>query len=187
MIIGIDASLTNTGIVEVLPNGGIESSTVWSPKVKGVERLDWFRQQFTSFFKRKDRTENIECVVLEGYAYAAFVGRAFDIGELGGLIKLCVYDTKCPLYIVTPTQLKKYITGKGKGPKDQVFHSACTKWTYEFQTTHEAEAYGLARIGLDILNVLKASGDSEELVISKVYKTFEKEVIKAVIKGKANE
>jgi crossover junction endodeoxyribonuclease RuvC len=111
------------------------------------------------------------------------MGRVFDIAELGGIVKFQLYQTKQAFCTPTPTQLKKYATGKGGGPnagKDQVCLHVFKNWGFEPIDNNEGDAYTLSRIALAL------SGFDTAL------KAYQKEVIEQiqnppVKKGKKNE
>jgi Holliday junction resolvasome RuvABC endonuclease subunit len=73
------------------------------------------------------------------------------LGELGGVVKLSLYEyfiepeLAHPL-IVPPTSLKKYVTGKGRVEKNQILLQVYKKWDVEFNNDNAADSYGLARI-----------------------------------------
>jgi len=72
--------------------------------------------------------------------------------SLGGIVKLSLYsyfnnrDGQYPL-IVPPTNLKKYVTGKGNGvSKSQMLLQVYKKWGVEFNDDNAADSYGLAHL-----------------------------------------
>ena len=54
---------------------------------------------------------------LEGYAYAA-KGRVFSIAEATGLLKNALWLNEIETDIITPTEVKKFATGKGNASKE---------------------------------------------------------------------
>jgi hypothetical protein len=60
--------------------------------------------------------------MIEGYAYAA-TGRVFDIGENTGILKYKIWNSRIPLKVATPTQIKKFATGSGSATKDSMYAS----------------------------------------------------------------
>jgi Holliday junction resolvasome RuvABC endonuclease subunit len=73
-------------------------------------------------------------------------------GELGGIVKLSLYSyfNDCqgqyPL-IVPPTNLKKYVAGKGNGvSKSQMLLHVYKKWDAEFTDDNAADSYALAHL-----------------------------------------
>jgi len=59
-------------------------------------------------------------VALEGYAFGA-KGRVFDIAESTGILKFKMFEEKTKWFSVTPTEIKKFATGKGNASKDMMY------------------------------------------------------------------
>lgn len=172
-IIGLDLSLTNTGYVILNCEGVILESGVIKSKKNGVKRLAEISETIGALVDMN----NIAFAIIEGYAFSPNGGRSFSIGELGGVIKSDLHDYYVPFYVVAPTSLKKFATGKGNAPKSHIEKEVYKRWNVEFKTEHEIDAYVLARIGLSICNKGKY-----ELT------KWQKDVIKVVLedKGKRN-
>ena len=69
------------------------------------------------------------------------------LGELGGMVKLTLLDFGIYPLIVPPTNLKKYVTGKGNGiSKSQMLLQVYKKWDAEFTDDNAADSYALARL-----------------------------------------
>ena len=87
-----------------------------------------------------------EChVAMEGYSHGSKFNREI-LGELGGIVKLAIYDVfkKEPL-IVPPTVLKKYVTGKGTASKTQMIEHVNSRWGTHFDNDNLADSYALAQ------------------------------------------
>ena len=59
-------------------------------------------------------------VALEGYAYSA-QGRVFHIAENTGVLKYKMYQLDIPVSIYTPSEIKKFATGKGNADKKMMY------------------------------------------------------------------
>jgi Holliday junction resolvasome RuvABC endonuclease subunit len=84
-------------------------------------------------------------VAMEGYAMGA-KGMVFNLGELGGLVKMELADFGHYPLIIPPTTLKKYVTGAGTGQKNQMILHTYKKWGPTFTDDNACDAYGLARL-----------------------------------------
>jgi Holliday junction resolvasome RuvABC endonuclease subunit len=84
---------------------------------------------------------------VEGYSYDS-VNKAFTLGEVGGICRLCCFVCGVPLVVVQPSALKKFVTGNGASDKDHVRACACEKWgaAAEIDQHDKADAYGLAHV-----------------------------------------
>jgi len=139
-ILGLDLSLTATGVAWEGGTGLI------STKLRGMERLDhiagavaelvWNGVHFTT-----------DLVVMEGYSFGSQGRSVFDIGELGGVIKLELYRHNVPVVEVAPAMLKKFATGKGNVGKDEVLAAAIRKYAFEGTNNNEADAWILYWMG----------------------------------------
>jgi len=87
-------------------------------------------------------------VVLEGYSYGSKGRAIFDVGELGGVIRLTLYEHATPVAIVAPATLKKFTTGKGNASKDQMLAAAIRRWAFEGDDNNAADAWMLRLMGL---------------------------------------
>lgn len=145
-ILGLDLSLCNTGCI-ILDRGSVVDATTIKPDIRGMERLYLIKNAIKTILKK----HKPKLVVIEGYAYSPHRGRAFSIGELGGIIKLMLFVNHIDYLIVAPTTLKKFITGKGNAPKSKMEKEIFKRWKVELDTEHEVDAYALAKMGYFIM------------------------------------
>lgn len=143
--VGIDQSLTGTGICLITVTGGkahVSYKKVCPGKRRGVERLTYIVDQLCLFLAK---APNLMCGVMEGYSIDS-LNRSFDLGELGGVIKLTLAaHLHLPFYVVPPTSLKKYVTGYGQASKEDMMK------VYGVIDDNLADAQGLAELGRSIL------------------------------------
>lgn len=143
-IVGIDASLTNTGIVILTKLYGIDEpvckSFVLTSQFTGARRLIDLRNQVATCLVGAD------LVVIEGYAYSRAT-QAHQLGELGGVLRVMFQEAGLSWIEAGPHQLKKFATGAGNAPKELILQQVLKRFGAEFCTSHEADAYALARIG----------------------------------------
>lgn len=150
-VIGVDQSLTGTGIC-VLTAAELRTFLYEPPKgLHPVKRLDWFRAKFRDLFTRHPHGH----VVLEGYAYSKN-NRAHSLGELGGVLRLAILDSGLSSYVVTPSALKKFVSGKGNIAKDQMTKEVFKRFGVDVGNDNEADAAALAVFGLAKLGGLAA-------------------------------
>lgn len=144
-IFGIDASLTGTGVA--LPDG---STARIDPKTKrGTERLVFVRDQVKSLLQLEDGKDPYEAhfVTLEGYSYASANG-AHQIGELGGVLRVMLYEMGVEFREVAPTQVKKWAHGKGNGDKSVISSAVSAALGRSFASNDEVDAFILRDIGV---------------------------------------
>jgi Holliday junction resolvasome RuvABC endonuclease subunit len=143
MYLGIDQSLTHSGVVILDGKGNFQYGFAIKPKTRGVTRL----KEIVATLRENLNPEFTYFTCMEGYSYGNMFGKAFELGELGGIIKCWAGSG----LIVAPTTLKKFITGKGKlekgiDKKDIIPRIVKEKWGFETKDDNIADAYGLARI-----------------------------------------
>lgn len=115
----------------------------------------------------------IAVVALEGYAPGRTQNREV-MGELGGVVKM-VLDEEVGdgrVFVVAPTALKKFVTGSGSAPKDNVLLQVYKKWGVEFRSNDVADAFGL-------MQVARALNYGAE-------RAYEQEVIKSLLAKQDN-
>ena len=85
---------------------------------------------------------NADVVVIEGYAFGR-PNAAHKSGELGGVVKVALFESGLPIAVLPPSSLKKYATGKGGASKDEVLIAAVHRSGMEFADNNEADAWWL--------------------------------------------
>ena len=150
-IIGVDPSLTHTGIVVLDEKGKVINKFTIIPKNTSYKRLQIYEEHFNQLCE-----SNPTLFCMEGYATNSKWGRELA-GELCGLIKLILFKHKQQLHIVAPTALKKFATGSGKGDKSQIMLAVYKKWHRDFDDEHQTDAYVIARAGL-LIHYVKLGG-----------------------------
>lgn len=143
-VIGIDPSLTSTGLA-YREGGKIKAYCIGNPKLKGVERIAFLRNAVGAALDRFSPS----LVAFEGYALG-FRGKSntiFDIGELGGTLKLLILERGIDILLVPPTSLKLFATAKGNADKDQVGVALERRLGVKFSTSDQYDAAGLLVMG----------------------------------------
>lgn len=138
-IIGLDLSLTATGICCLQTDPPDRSLHVVKVKTRGEQRLHDILVQLT----RTIRPFDPQLVVLEDYpSQAKYQGH--QMGELHGVVKLWFFEKGIPLVKVNQSVLKGFATGRGNAPKDEVFAEAIRRLDYRGSDNNEADAFWLA-------------------------------------------
>jgi Holliday junction resolvasome RuvABC endonuclease subunit len=108
-VLGVDASLTSTGYC-FRDSHKLIKGTVKTDALRGPHRLYYVQQRIV---KLVDDLQP-DLVVLEDYAMGIGKGgMSFSIGELGGVLRLLFWERGIDVMLVSPTALKKAITGRG--------------------------------------------------------------------------
>lgn len=158
-VLGFDPSLTSSGFAYQSPETWEVVSGLIKPPMRGVERLNYIRDHLRDLCGRYTPS----MIVYEGYSMGSHTGRAFDIGELGGVLKMFAFTNGYPVLLVPPTVLKKFVTGKGNASKEEVILKLYKRFGYEAPQNDEADAIGLYLFG----EAYMAGDQSVDKLISK--------------------
>ncbi len=151
-IVGLDLSLTATGVAHDFGTATLTS------RAKGAERLAVLLHLAGSLcgFKFHDydaapEFSAADLVVIEGYSMgtARQSSHAHGLGELGGVVRLALFEAGIAYVDVAPASLKKYATGKGNASKDEVYGEAIRRLGYAGKSNDEADALWLRAMALD--------------------------------------
>lgn len=147
--LALDLSQTSTGVA-LWFEGEIPETKALKNSLEGPERLIWIRDQIRELTIRCVRPPDL--VVLEGYDFGTRHG-AHHAGELGGIVRVDLWEHGIPYVVVSPAELKKYATGRGNASKHDVSQAAAHRFGRTFKTDDEADArwlldMALARYGL---------------------------------------
>lgn len=146
---GYDLSLTGTGLVVLDDDKKVVASRRLSSSLTGVERLAFISASIEEIIGKYPPTMICqEDYIMNGAGRNP--GRAFHIGELGGVVKVLLYSLDLEPILVGPTRLKKYVSGKGNTEKDMMIMYVYKNFGFEAPSNDEADAYGLAHLAHSI-------------------------------------
>lgn len=88
-------------------------------------------------------------VVVEGYSFGSQGRATFSVGELGGAVRVKLFERGVPFVEVSPAVLKKFATGSGSAGKDGVLLAAARRGGKLFagMSNDEADAFWLLAAG----------------------------------------
>ena len=139
--LGLDLSLTSTGY-------SINGQTgVISTKHKGAERLS----RVSNIIVDLIMDNPIDAVIIEGYSFASRNSQAHSIGELGGAVRMKIWERGVLYVDVPPTCRAKFATGKGNAGKTEVISAISSKTGLVFSgagADDECDAWILEQMGL---------------------------------------
>lgn len=146
MIMGIDQSLNNFAICIIKNNNVVDD--IFRAKCDGAMRLELIKEFLHSVLY--SYLPNI--IVIEGYSFGSRGAAVFNIGELGGVMRVELYEYKlnnndCVILVVPPTVLKKFVCGKGNVNKNIVLQQVLKKYGREYNNDNSADAFVLVKIG----------------------------------------
>lgn len=143
MYLGVDQSLRSTGVALVSPEGSrVYTGTIEPVKLTGAPRLAYIRDNLRNVV---NSAGPIKYAALEGYAMDA-VNRSFDLGEVGGLVRLLLHDLSIPFVVVAPTSLKQFAGTSGTTTKEAMREAVLKTWKVDIQQNDECDAFALAQV-----------------------------------------
>jgi crossover junction endodeoxyribonuclease RuvC len=153
--IGLDLSLVGTGIVVIDDNKIILQQLIKS-KPSGDKPINELRR-IESIVERineilQDYTPTL--AVIENLAFMA--RNTVALTQLAGLnyfVRSTLAIRGIPFYLCAPTTLKKFATGKGNCPKDNIMMEVYKHWHVTITNNNLADGFILARIGQCLLGV----------------------------------
>ena len=63
---------------------------------------------------------------------------------MGSLVRTLLWETDFPFIVISPKQLKKFVTSNGNAPKDLILRDVYKRWGVEAKDNNQADACGLA-------------------------------------------
>lgn len=158
-VMGLDLSCVKTGVA--LPDGSVLTIVAPDCANRGAARLRHIRNCVRDLFAR------VELAVIEGYAFGA-INQREALGEVGGVVRLALFESRIPYAVVPAKTLKKYATGNGNASKAMMVAAAQRHLGYRGSDDNEADALWLRAIALDAYDLpLAAMPDREMLKVVK--------------------
>lgn len=142
-VVGIDPSLTSLGLAG--RRNGVPFANALSSKYKGFKRICDIHASVGRWLDYCAPS----LVAFEGYALG-FRGKSntiFDLGELGGTLKMLILSKGIDILLVPPTSLKLFTTGKGNADKDQVALAVGREAEVSYGSSDQYDATGLMLMG----------------------------------------
>jgi Holliday junction resolvasome RuvABC endonuclease subunit len=140
-VLGVDLALTGTGVAG--PEG-------WTLNTIKTTREGWTRLAYI-----RDAVVELACydptvtlVVLEGYSFASKGRSLVDLGELGGVVRLALWERGIPFADVAPQTMKKFATGSGGADKGQIIVKCVRRLDIDPGDDNQADAAWFRAMGL---------------------------------------
>jgi crossover junction endodeoxyribonuclease RuvC len=141
--IGLDLAFSNNGFCCIDESGKIVQDEVIVSKPNQVDelRLIFLSEKIYEMIKQYSP----EKVCIEGLSFGSRGQSISQIGALHYLIRIFLYREKINYQIITPSQLKKFVTGVGNCKKELMLLKTYKKFGIEFDDNNLCDAYCLAR------------------------------------------
>lgn len=167
---GIDASVQSTGVIVLkaetdchVPQVVCEK-IIKHPKLKGHERQSAICSDLIDLWNKFRPDE----IVIEGYGLNfKHATSVVPLVELGGLIRYFLRQYDYSYVNPSPSEVKKFATGKGVGDKKVIMGFVEKRWAFKALNNDTADAFVLAMMGVARANLLLGlSQDEREIVYS---------------------
>lgn len=144
-ILGLDLSTkAGVSIVEAKGSGKVlHASTITFPKLTGWDRVT----ALASAIEELKAKFKPDCAMIEDYAVSRFGGSAITSIEIGTVIRYLMWQDDFPYMDISPTTLKKFVTGAGNSKKDMMVLGVFKKFGYEAASNDDADAVALGYLG----------------------------------------
>ena len=163
IVVGLDLSLTATGIAHLTPTGAVVDTI--RGKGTGITRLRALAREI------RDLCTGATLVVIEGPAYHQASGAGYhERAGLHWMVLDRLHWAEVPSVVVSTSVMKKYATGKGSGKKGPTIDAAIRRYP-EVDTAGDdnaCDALWLAALGLDHLTGIHRVPESHRVVLSSV-------------------
>lgn len=147
IIAGIDLSLRRTGFTIIDCDAKILHQEVFkTDKMRGMQRLLFIKTRVLQKLKEMKATK----VILEGYSFGSKGAAIISLGELGGVVRMGIFESKFDYLDCSPSSLKAYTTGKGNADKDQMRVSVRSKYGIDYTDDNICDSYALCMMVLEL-------------------------------------
>lgn len=145
--VGLDLSAVSTGVA--LPDGRLFTIRPRATAKQPARRLHQIIYSLDQLLGFYDGRGGIDVAVIESYlTHGARGEAAFRLGEVGGAVRLRLFEKTIPYVEVKIPSLKKYGAGSGRATKDEMVAAAIADGASP-ANDDEADAYFLRRTALD--------------------------------------
>ena len=147
--LGLDLSLTGTGVVRMDEKGEftsrlIKSKPVGPLPIDELKRLRGIVHMIEGFAPLRE----VDLVLIEGLAFSIRNTTSLvQLSALNYLVRNRLYKMDVDFVIVGPTTLKKFVSGKGNTKKDGMMLETYKRWGVSFSSNDLCDAHGMARLG----------------------------------------
>ena len=165
-VIGLDLS-TKVGLALVEGPGKavVHTRAIEYKKLTGMPRVNALVGEIMQAVEQLKP----DFAVVEDYAVSQFGGAAICSIEIGTVLRFILWQNDFPFVCVSPTALKKFVTGKGQSKKENMILEVYKRYGFEAPTNDIADAVGLGMFGLCAAGVDfgKLSNDTAATLLAK--------------------
>lgn len=171
IVLGLDMSTcAGVSVLDSISGVVLHAEDVKFPKLTGMERINAIIARVVQI---RDKY-SASCAVIEDYAVGKFAGSSIVSIEIGGVLRFILWQEGFPFICVSPSSVKKFVTGAGNAKKDQMTLEVFKRFGYSASSNDIADAVGMAHLGAAIVGHGNYSVAQRQvaLVAHKTYPTF---------------
>jgi crossover junction endodeoxyribonuclease RuvC len=145
VVMGIDPS-SSTGVVVLAGNVVLHAGIVPTLGTRGYERLQLIAGGVVALY--------LSYPVKEVFVESPLSHGGWNLVsqvEAGTVIRMGLYSAGAGWWDVSPTSLKKWVSGKGHASKKEMMAAVTSRWGFESSSNDVNDAYALARIGQHVI------------------------------------
>ena len=147
--IGVDPSYNNFAIIILNKDANITNKILLKSNTKDEieDRIIELEKGFNLLTKVKK-----PMIYIEGPSYSSSGAFTLQMGALHYYLRIFFRKNNINFNVISPTTLKKFVTGKGQAKKELMLLQVYKRFGEEFDDNNLADAYGLARMALEEYN-----------------------------------
>lgn len=149
-VIGLDLSLTSTGLALVQDGQLLATANVKSKGKKGATYDEWFERIEKVHAQVRSHLEDwygdfaIDLGVIEAPSFGSKFGNPHERAGLWWKVYRDLTMWHVPVKTLAPKSRAKFITGNGNAKKPEVLEAARDRWGQDIENDDIADAVGLA-------------------------------------------
>ncbi len=172
MVVGIDPSLGAAAVVSGnsnLPASELTAKVLSAPpcSLSLLPRLKRYNKHAEEIIKAFSYVKP-DLIIIEGYSFGSSGRGTLSLAEFGGILRKELIDAGHRVIEISPTSLKKYITGKGNSSKLEVVSALIRCTDAAYKTDDEYDALACWMIGCAYLNPALTTRASQRDVLAQL-------------------
>ncbi|MFA5355083.1 MAG: crossover junction endodeoxyribonuclease RuvC [Thermodesulfovibrionales bacterium] len=169
-VLGLDLSLTSTGVILLDRDGGIVRQETVRTKPNGnrppdeINRLNGIVDRIFDGVNRK----NVLLCAVEQVAFSRNMSSHSSLVALNYFVRKRLMELGIPFILISPTSAKKFASGDGKAQKDMMLLETYRRWGVAFDSSDLCDAYVMARIGMITAGIAEPENAYQREIIKKL-------------------
>lgn len=162
----------STGWCRKAPGQDLEFGTFQDTKLRGVPRLNAIKLQVLERLGEPELfgPQDGLLVVMEDFSLHSRSGSIDEICGMAYLVRHALWQLGIDYLLVTPSQLKKFALGSGKGEKSLIMKEVLKRFGVDTGDDNQADAVVLAHIGAALAGRWEPTMEAQRALIKDLIK-----------------